>query len=141
MFVAMPSARNRILAVQLFKYHIKGFLQWGFNFYYSQYSDHRINPYLSLDGDGFVPAGDTFQVYPAIDGHPEESIRMAVTRDAMQDLRAFEMLADLESDSFVTALIDEDLETGVTFSDYPSQPEYLFELRKKVNAAIMERLS
>lgn len=141
MFVAMPSARNRILAVQLFKYHIKGFLQWGFNFYYSQYSDHRINPYLSLDGDGFVPAGDTFQVYPGIDGHPEESIRMAVTRDAMQDLRAFEMLADLESDSFVTALIDEGLETGVTFSDYPSQPEYLFELRKKVNAAIMERLS
>lgn len=141
MFVAMPSARNRILAVQLFKYHIKGFLQWGFNFYYSQYSDHRINPYLSLDGDGFVPAGDTFQVYPGIDGHPEESIRMAVTRDAMQDLRAFEMLADLENDSFVTALIDEGLETGVTFSDYPSQPEYLFELRKKVNAAIMERLS
>ncbi len=140
MFVAMPSARNRILAVQLFKYHIKGFLQWGFNFYYSQYSDHRINPYLSLDGDGFVPAGDTFQVYPGIDGKPEESIRMAVTRDAMQDLRAFEMLAELESDSFVTALIDEGLETGVTFSDYPSQPEYLLELRKKVNAAIMERL-
>ena len=59
----------------------------------------------------------------------------------MQDLRAFEMLADLESNNFVTALIDEDFETGITFSDYPSQPEYLLELRKKVNAAIMERLS
>ncbi len=139
MFVAMPSARNRILAVQLFKYDIKGFLQWGFNFYNAQYSDHRINPYWSLDGDGFVPAGDTFQVYPGANGEPEESIRMAVTRDAMQDLRAFEMLAELESREFVIGLIDENLETGVTFSCYPQDDEYLLNLRWKVNQAIMER--
>ena len=140
MFVAMPSARNRILAVQLFKYDIKGFLQWGFNFYNAQYSDHRINPYSSLDGDGFVPAGDTFQVYPGLNGEPEESIRMAVTRDAMQDLRAFEMLAELESREFVINLIDENLEEKVTFSCYPQSDEYLLRLRRKVNQAILARL-
>lgn len=137
MFVAMPSSRNRMLAVQLFKYNIKGFLQWGFNFYKSQYSDHRINPYLSLDGDGFVPAGDTFQVYPGLNGEPEESIRMAVTRDAMQDLRAFEMLAELESREYVISLIDEGLEQEVTFSCYPKCQDYLIELREKVNQAII----
>lgn len=141
MFVAMPSARNRILAVQLFKYNIKGFLQWGFNFYNSQYSDHRINPYLCLDGDGFVPAGDTFQVYPGLNGEPEESIRMAVTRDAMQDLRAFDMLAGLKGREFVVNLIDTGLENEVTFSCYPHSNEYLLSLRKKVNGAIMEHLS
>ena len=138
MFVAMPSARNRILAVQLFKYNIKGFLQWGYNFYNAQYSDHRINPYWSLDGDGFVPAGDTFQVYPGPDGQPEESIRMAVTRDAMQDLRAFELLASLESREYVISLIDEGLDEKVTFSCYPQSDEYLQELRKKVDQAIMK---
>ena len=141
MFVAMPSARNRILAEQLFKYDIKGFLQWGFNFYNSQYSDHRINPYWSLDGDGFVPAGDTFQVYPGLNGEPEESIRMAVTRDAMQDLRAFELLAQLENREYVIRLIDEGLENELTFSCYPQSAEYLLELRRKVNFSIMERIN
>jgi len=140
MFVAMPSARNRILAVQLFKYNIKGFLQWGFNFYSSQYSDHPINPYSSLDGDGFVPAGDTFQVYPGADGNPEESIRMAVTRDAMQDLRAFELLAELKGREFAVKLIDEGLECGITFSEYPHDADYLMNLRRKVDASIMECL-
>ena len=140
MFVAMPSARNRILAVQLFKYNIKGFLQWGFNFYSSQYSDHPINPYSSLDGDGFVPAGDTFQVYPGADGNPEESIRMAVTRDAMQDLRAFELLAELKGREFAVELIDEGLECGITFSEYPHDADYLMNLRRKVDASIMECL-
>ena len=140
MFIAMPSARNRILAVQLFKYDIKGFLQWGYNFYNAQYSDHVINPYLVNDGDGFVPAGDTFQVYPGADGYPEESIRMAVTRDAMQDLRAFELLASLTDRAFVNALIDEGLEKEITFSEYPREKEYQIELRQKVNAAIMERV-
>lgn len=141
MFMAMPSSRNRILAAQLFKYDIKGFLQWGYNFYYAQYSDHMINPYLCTDGDGFVPAGDTFQVYPGWNGEPEESIRMAVTRDAMQDLRAFEMLAELESRSYVNGLIDEGVEAGVTFASYPHDDSYLTQLRKKVNRAIMARVS
>lgn len=139
-FIAMPSARTRIIGAQLFQYDIKGFLQWGFNFYHAQYSDHAINPYLCTDGDGFVPAGDAFQVYPGADGQPEESIRMAVMRDAMQDLRAFELLAKLESNAFVKELINEELEQQITFSCYPHEDEYLFRLRNRVNAEIMKRI-
>jgi len=139
-FIAMPSARTRILAVQLFKYQIKGFLQWGFNFYNAQYSDHRINPFLTTDGDGFVPAGDTFQVYPGENGEPLESIRMAVTRDAMQDLRAFELLAELKGREYVTELIDNGLENEITFACYPADDEYLLTLRTKVNHAIIESI-
>lgn len=135
-FIAMPSARTRILAVQLYKYHIHGFLQWGFNFYSSQYSDHTINPYLITDGDGFVPSGDAFQVYPGENGKPEESIRMAVMRDAMQDLRAFEWLAELTNREFVIDLIEEGLTMDITFTCYPVDDEYLLNLRSKVNKAI-----
>ncbi|MEG0691564.1 MAG: hypothetical protein RR444_00590, partial [Oscillospiraceae bacterium] len=41
-FMAMSSARNRVIATQLFKYDIKGFLQWGYNFWYSQFSIKMI---------------------------------------------------------------------------------------------------
>lgn len=140
MFIAMPSARNRIIAAQLFKYRIKGFLQWGYNFYSAQYSDYKINPFMTTDADGFVPAGDPFQVYPGEDGEPIESLRMAVTRDAMQDLRAFEMLASLEGEDAVVQLIDEGLDQKITFAEYPKEDEYLLQLRKKVNAAIMRHI-
>ena len=138
MFIAMPSARNRILGVQLFKYDIEGFLQWGYNFYNSQFSDYPIDPYANTDGDGFVPAGDTFQVYPGADGMPEESIRMAVTTQAVQDLRAFEWLGDLMGRSVVKEMIDEGLAEPVTFSRFPRSQDYLINLRRRVNQAILD---
>ena len=138
MFISMPSARNRILGVQLFKYDIEGFLQWGYNFYNSQYSDYAVDPYANTDGDGFVPAGDTFQVYPGADGMPEESIRMAVTTQAMQDLRAFEWLGELMGRSVVKEMIDEGLAEPVTFSRFPRSQDYLINLRRRVNQAILD---
>ena len=140
MFIAFPSYRNRILGVQLFKYHIEGFLQWGFNFYNSQYSDYPIDPYLTTDADGWVPAGDPFQVYPGNDGKPEESIRMAVTMQALQDLRAFNLLAQLTSHADVVALIDGISGEPVTFTSYPRSNDYLLQLRQRVNAEIVKRL-
>lgn len=140
MFIAFPSYRNRILGVQLFKYHIEGFLQWGFNFYNSQYSDYPIDPYLTTDADGWVPAGDPFQVYPGKDGKPEESIRMAVTMQALQDLRAFNLLAQLTSHADVVALIDGISGEPVTFTSYPRSNDYLLQLRQRVNAEIVKRL-
>ena len=139
MFMSMPSARNRILGVQLFKYNIEGFLQWGYNFYNSQYSDRPINPYFCTDGDAFAPAGDAFQVYPGEGGVPEESLRMAVTTEAMQDLRAMNRLAELAGRDFVIGLIDEGLSEPVTFSRYPKSQDYLLHLRRRVNEEIVRR--
>ena len=50
-FMAMPSARNRILGVQLYLYRMKGFLHWGYNFYNSQHSVSAVNPYLVTDAN------------------------------------------------------------------------------------------
>ena len=139
MFIAFPSYRNRVLGVQLFKYGIAGFLQWGYNFYNSHLSDYPIDPYLTTDAEGWVPAGDPFQVYPGPDGMPEESIRMAVTFQALQDLRAMERLAALAGKDFVTGLIDRGLDAPVTFEAYPRSKEYLLSLRKRINEEIVKR--
>ena len=140
MFLAMPSARNRILAEQLYKFNIKGFLQWGFNFYYSQYSDYLVDPHYVTDADGFAPAGDAFQVYPGRGGVPEESIRMMVTSQAMYDLRAMELLESLTSREHVMAIMEENLSEPITFKKYPHLAQWLLNFRAKINREIAANL-
>ena len=43
-FYAMPSARNRIMGVLMYRYNIRGFLHWGYNFCFNQYSRKRWIP-------------------------------------------------------------------------------------------------
>lgn len=135
-FAYMPSARTRILGAQLFKYDIEGFLQWGYNFYNSQFSDYPIDPYYSGDCEGFGPTGDAFQVYPGYDGMPEDSLRLMVVFHGMQDLRAMQLLASLTDKKTVVDMID--AEGEVEFDKYPKSKEYIFELRRKINKAIVE---
>ena len=92
--IAMPAYRTRTLAYQMFKYHIVGFLQWGFNFYNTHLSIAKINPFLENAGGGWVPAGDPFVVYPAPDGTPYESIRLLIFGEVMSELRLCHLVAE-----------------------------------------------
>ena len=140
-FMAMPSSRNRILGVQLYKYDMTGFLHWGYNFYNSQYSVRHINPYESTDADGLFAAGDPFLVYPGKGGVPEDSIRGMVLSEAMDDLRAFRLLESLTSREFVMGLIEGDLAEPITFKCYPKSDMYLTSLRNRVNMEIAKKLN
>ena len=135
-FMSMPSARNRIYGVQLFKYYIIGILHWGYNFYNSQFSINRINPYQVTDADNAFPSGDPFLVYPGDDRKPEESIRMMVHYEALTDLRAFELLESLTSKEHVMELIEGELDEPLTFKRYPKSDMYLLTLRNRVNREI-----
>lgn len=140
-FFAMPSARNRILGIQLYKYDIKGFLHWGFNFYNTKYSLEHINPYEITDAGGFFQSGDSFLVYPGADEKPEESIRLMVFAEAIQDVRALEWLESLTSKEFVLKLIEEGLDEPLTFKRYPADNAYILKLRSKVNNLISALLT
>ena len=136
-FIAMPSARCRAFALQLFEFDIAGFLHWGYNFYNTARSQYTIDPYASTDADGRYPAGDAFQVYPGEGGQPEESIRMAVFSHALQDLRAMEWLASLTSREYVTELLERELPEPITFYNYPRSQQELLKLRCKINQEII----
>lgn len=140
-FIAMPASRTRIIGVQFYIYGIKGFLQWAFNYYYSQYSDYYINPWNITDADGFAPAGDAFQVYPGKGGIPVESQRLLVFFHAIQDLQALQALEALCGRTKVLELIEEGLDKLPTLTDFPHEPDYLLNLRYKVNAALDKALS
>jgi len=139
LFLAMPGARTRIFGTQLYKFDIKGILQWGFNFYYSQYSDYLIDPWLDVDSDCFGQAGDAFQVYPGRGGEPVASMRLMHVAQALQDQRAMQLLERLSDRETVLKLIDEGIEP-IRFDRYPTDDAYLLNLREKINAEIEKRL-
>ena len=130
-FFGMPLSTTRIIGFQLFKYGIEGFLQWGFNFYNSQYSLRSIDPFAVTDADSAFPSGDSFTVYPGKSG-AIESVRSEVFFQALQDMRALTLLCDRIGKKRTIAVVEADFGI-ITFFDYPRGTEKMLKLRKSVN--------
>ena len=133
-FIGMPSRRCRILGLLMYRYDIRGFLQWGFNFWYSQLSDHPIDPLQTTDADGAFPAGDPFVLYPGADGEALVSLRFKVFRDALQDLRALQLLESRIGRERTLALLCG--EETLTMQQYPRTDAWLLAKREEINRAI-----
>ena len=135
---SQPSQRNRVLGILLYKYDAEGFLHWGHNFWYSQYSKRKINPYKTTDAGNAFPSGDSFVVYPGKNGEPLNSLRHKVFYDGFQDLRALRLLEKLTSREEVLKLIEQDLDIPLSFNCYPTNQKWLLDLRERINTAIRE---
>jgi hypothetical protein len=127
------------MGMQFWKYHIAGFLHWGYNFWYTQYSRREIDPFTISDGDGFAPAGDAFSVYPAPNGKPYRTLRLVTFKEALNDLSAFTLAEELCGREAVLAVLDAERE--ITFSDYPKSAAFILDAREKINRMIEEKLS
>ena len=138
-FIAMPSCRNRILGLQLYKYNIVGFLHWGYNFWFSHLSKGLIDPYFITDADEAFPAGDPFLVYPRADKTPAPSIRQIVFHEALQDLRALRALEKYMSQEEIVAAL-EGISGQITFSDYPHGSEFMLKTRSLINQLITDNV-
>lgn len=134
--IAMPSARNRILGIQLYKYDVKGFLQWGYNFWFSSYSRCAVNPYDVTDSCGAFPSGDPFVVYPGKNGAPVPSLRELVFAEGLQDMRALQLLESLTSREEVLQWLEEIANGEITFRRYPKEAAWLLHFREQLNAKI-----
>lgn len=132
----MPSLRNRIIGFQMYKYNVKGFLHWGYNFWYTQYSKSLINPFEVTDAGGKFPSGDSFVVYPADDGTPYQSLRLKVFFDGLQDMAALNTLEKLTDRKTALNILENNSENEITFNDYPHYEEWLLNTREKINLAI-----
>ena len=67
---------------------------------------------------------------------PEESVRLMVLYEAMQDVRALELLEALAGRERVCEIIAEGLDEPITFKKYPKDSAWLTGLRERVNAEI-----
>ncbi len=138
-YMSQPSARTRIIGVQMYKYDVKGFLHWGYNFYHNRWSNDVINPFLDTSGEYFMPSGDAFLVYPGEKLSPLNSIRIKQLRDAMQDIYMLKLCEKLCGREYVLKLIDEGLEQPLDFKKYPHNDQYLTDLTARVRNAIIEK--
>lgn len=139
-FFSMPSARTRVLGIQLYKFDVRGFLHWGYNFYFSQYSKGLINPYKVTDAGGSFSSGDSFVVYPGENGEPLDSLRMHVFYNGFEDMLALKLLESKIGKEKALAVLEEGLESPLTFRNYPHSAEWLLKTRERINRAIAENL-
>ena len=135
-FFCNDSIRTRVLGYQLYKFNITGFLQWGYNFYYTCLSKKAIDPFEVTDAGGVFPSGDSFVVYPAPDGTAYHSLRLKVFYDALQDRAALATLEKLCGKKVCLDIIEEKGKHNLTFSEYPHDDEWLLNTREQVNMRI-----
>ena len=127
----MPSRRNRISGVQFYLFDIVGFLQWGYNFYYSAKSLRKIDPYQVNDGDLSWPAGDPFSVYPDKDG-AIESLRTVVFYEGLQDRMLLKLLEQKLGKEQAVQLIYDTAKEDITFFSAPKDNAFFTQLREKI---------
>jgi len=130
-FIAMPSARNRVLGAQMYMFDIVGFLQWGYNFYYSDRTRYKIDPYQTNCGDNAWPAGDPFSVYPYKED-AIESLRTVVFFEGLQDRMLLKQLEQKIGKDKVKQLILDLADGEFTFSDYPTEDAFVTKLHDTV---------
>ncbi len=139
-FMAMPSYRNRVLGLQLYKFGCAGFLHWGYNFWYSQHSKRYINPFEETDAGEAFPSGDSFVVYPGEDGQPLVSLRYKVFYDAFQDMRALKLLESKIGYDETLKLIENRTGEALSFTNYERGIEAMISKREAVNKEIEENI-
>ena len=135
-FIGMPSRRPRSFGMLAYIYDLAGFLHWGFNFYYSQYSWRSIDPFSVTDAEGAFPAGDAFLVYPGKYGEPLDSIRHEVFSAGLQDLRACRTLEEKIGRDAVIAMLNEGALRPLKINDFPADDAFLLGRRRAIYEAI-----
>ncbi len=135
--IPTTSARNRVLGVQMYVGNAKGFLHWGYNYYYDYLSHGLFNPCYNPNGYNQL-AGTSFVVYPDTNGGAIPSIRMKVFYEGINDYTALQKLESLIGRSETLGFVKETL-GDVSYQFCPTG-EQLFQFRQKLNKKIEENI-
>ena len=82
-----PLAKIAMHGFLFYRWPFKGFLHWGYNYWYQSQTRNLIDPFTVQDGlfwDRGWAYGDTFCVYPGPEG-PIDSMRWELFGESMQD--------------------------------------------------------
>jgi len=109
-FLDFQLIRTRLTHWINFKFDLKGFLHWGFNYW-------RGDPWTDLQSD-WLPPGDSHIVYPGKRG-PMTSIRLEAMRDGIEDFELLKLLerkdkkkARMICDSVIRSMTDYTMDPG-----------------------------
>lgn len=132
--VSTTAPRCRIVGIQMFYFNMKGFLHWGYNYYYDKLShglcDVKVNPC----NYGNYP-GTSFMVYPDNDGTALTSARMKVFYEGILDYEALMKFSELAGREKAIALI-ESFFGEMKFTYCPEDDLEIINFRKVLNEEI-----
>ncbi len=115
-------AKIRMSGWLFYRWPLKGFLHWGYNFWYAPGSEKRIDPFLTSDGGNWPgwPNGDPFVVYPGAEG-PLDSIRWEVFAEGLQDYALLQSMKVCRENRRLLTLR--------SFCDFPRTEEWIQKTR------------
>jgi hypothetical protein len=120
-----PLAKIRMSGWLFYKNRARGFLHWGYNYWYRSQTTELIDPYQVNDAcwwPGWAP-GDPFQVYPGPAG-PVDSMRWEVWGESLQEY-ALLQTAGLDPDDPLLASIRD-------YRDFPKQEGWIRSARREL---------
>ncbi len=120
-----PLAKIRMSGWLFYHLDAKGFLHWGYNYWYKSQTQTMIDPFTEQAGGQWPhwPNGDTFVVYPGPDG-PLDSIRWEVFAESLQDLALLQSAGISKDDPMLADLKD--------YDDFPKSGDWIKSAREKI---------
>ena len=140
-FFCQSAARTRSIGMQMYKYGIKGFLHWGYNYYNTQFSNDVFNPYLNGNLGYWGSAGDGYVVYPGRGGKALESIRLIYMRQAFDDIRVMKLCESFYGKDKVVAEIEKIYGKTLNFEECADTTELMQAIRDKMDDMIVEAIN
>lgn len=125
----LPLSIVRMSGVLFYRFKIKGFLHWSYNYWYANITPKLINPFENTDGEWWPNwcHGDAFTVYPGEWG-PLSNIRAEVFQHSIQDWRLFKTLGIHPDDEVFKELID--------FQNFPKSQDWILNIRMKLLSSL-----
>ena len=121
-----PLSKVRMSGWLFYRLHSKGFLHWGYNYWYQSQTTRLIDPFSVTDGMQWPnwAYGDTSVVYPGPEGAPMDSIRWEVFADSLQDYALLQSLEISPGDGALSPIHD--------YDDFPKQTDWVFRQREEL---------
>lgn len=128
-FLDTPLVKVRMAGWLFYRNGARGFLHWGYNYWYKRQTTELIDPYLITDGLGWPGwcYGDPFVVYPGAAG-PIDSLRWEVFAESLQDYALLQNAAIAPDDAMLAAIRD--------YADFPRDPAWIAERRGSLLAEL-----
>lgn len=89
-----PLSKIAMHGLLFYRWPFKGFLHWGYNYWYRSQTRILIDPYTVQDGEAWYRGwayGDPFEVYPGPEG-PIDSIRWEIFGQSLRDYALLQTL-------------------------------------------------
>ncbi len=124
-----PLVKIRMSGWLFYRNRARGFLHWGYNYWYKRQTTQLIDPYTVTDGLAWPDwsYGDTFVVYPGQDG-PVDSLRWEIFAESLQDY-ALLQAAQIAPDGAALSSIHD-------YAAFPRDVEWISERRKELLAQL-----